>query len=120
MGTKIYDLKEFVRNEHLPQRKPPVFSLLPLAVAPLVPSVAYAEETVISRMMNAFEPLIDLIQGMAYPVAMVCVLGGAIFITIGNSEKGFSMMQKAGLGYLVVMISPMIFDVLVDAVDGAV
>ena len=58
--------------------------------------------------------------GMAYPVAMVVVLGGAIFVMIGNSEKGFSMMQKAGLGYLIVMIAPMILDVLVDAVDGAV
>lgn len=35
-------------------------------------------------------------------------------------EKGFSMMQKAGLGYLLVMIAPMILDVLVDAMDGVV
>jgi len=69
---------------------------------------------------TAFDPLIDLIQGLAYPVALVVVLGGSIFVMIGNSEKGFSMMQKAGLGYLLVMITPMILDVLVDAMEGAI
>jgi hypothetical protein len=120
MRTKTYDFKEFMRGEH-EMVKPPTLSLVPLTAAPFIPGTVFAaEESIKAKMMTAFTPLIDLIQGMAYPVAMVVVLGGAIFVMIGNSDKGFSMMQKAALGYLIVMIAPMILDVLVDAVDGAV
>lgn len=121
MRTKTYDFKSFIRNEHESVIKPPTMSLIPLAAAPLLSSTkVFAEESIQSQMITAFNPLIDLIQGMAYPVAMVCVLGGALFVMIGNSEKGFSMMQKAGLGYVIVMISPMILNVLVSAMKGVV
>lgn len=120
MKTKTIDFHEFMRGGHKIMR-PPTLSLLPLATAPLMPVKAYAAEVSIKdKMMDAFTPIIDLIQGMAYPVAMVVVLGGAIMVMIGNSEKGFTMMQRAGMGYLLVMITPMILDVLVDAMEGVV
>lgn len=110
------------------------YSLFPLAIAPFFTSVSAHAETasnvevveavstadIQSKMMTAFDPLIGLIQGLAYPVAMVVVLGGAIFVMIGNSDRGFGMMQKAGLGYLLVMIAPMVLDVLVDSMKGVV
>lgn len=121
MKTKTYDFKAFIRNDHESKRKPPTLSVAPLVVAPFIPTVAFAESaTIKAKMMTAFDPLIGLIQGLAYPVAMVVVLGGAIFVMIGNSDKGFSMMQKAGLGYLLVMIAPLILDVLVDAMAGVI
>lgn len=121
MKTKTYDFKAFMKREHKNKIKPPTTELIPLATAPFIPLKTYAaEQSIQSQMMTAFDPLIDLIQGLAYPVAMVCVLGGALFVMIGNSEKGFSMMQKAGLGYVIVMISPMILNVLVDAMKGVV
>lgn len=106
----------------------PKLSLIPLTTAPLLSATVVGAESIESlpsqgvrdKMMDAFDPLIELIQGMAYPVAMVVVLGGAIFVMIGNSDKGFGMMQKAGLGYLLVMIAPMVLDVLVDSMKGVV
>ncbi len=119
MKTKTYDFKAFIRGEHLEKVKPPTLSLIPLAAAPVLSTIKVSAETSIqAKMMTAFNPLIELIQGMAYPVAMIVVLGGAIFVMIGNSDKGFSMMQKAGLGYVIVMIAPMILNVLVDAMKG--
>jgi hypothetical protein len=121
MKTKTYDFKSFINKEHMPPSKAPTMSLIPLAAAPLLTATqASAQEAVQvqAKMMDAFTPIIDLVQAMAYPVAMVVVLGGAIFVMIGNSDKGFSLMQRAGLGYLLVMIAPMIFDVLVDAMKG--
>ncbi len=121
MKTKTYDFKEFMKGDHLNNIKPPTTSLIPLATAPLwTVAHASAETSIQSQMMTAFGPLIDLIQGMAYPVAMIVVLGGALFIMIGNKEKGFSMMQTAGLGYVLVMLAPMILNVLVDAMKGVV
>lgn len=115
-------------------KKFPKYSLFPLAIAPSLSSVSAHAQTatnaevveavstadIQSKMMTAFDPLIGLIQGLAYPVAMVVVLGGAIFVMIGNSDRGFGMMQKAGLGYLLVMIAPMVLDVLVDSMKGVV
>ncbi|WP_010529698.1 hypothetical protein [Lentibacillus jeotgali] len=66
--------------------------------------------------MNAFTPLIDLLQSLAYPVSLFVVIGGAIFVMIGNKEKGFN----AALGYMLVVIALIILDVLVDALGSVV
>lgn len=120
MKKKTYDFKEFIRKEHESNIKAPTISLIPLAAAPLIPTKVFAEESIKTKMMNAFDPIIELIQGMAYPVAMVVVLGGAIFVMIGNSDKGFGMMQKAAMGYMLVVLAPMILDVLVEAMSGVI
>lgn len=73
-----------------------------------------------SKMIHAFDPLINLVQALAYPVCMVVVLGGALFIMIGNKEKGFAMMQGAGLGYVLVQMTPIILNILVDAMKSVV
>jgi hypothetical protein len=101
--------------------------LIPLAIAPFlkVKAVLAAEAVPVTaavttgamydKMLHAFDPLITLVQALAYPVAMVVVLGGALFIMIGNKEKGFSMMQGAGLGYVLVQMTPMVLNILVEA-----
>ncbi|WP_108669566.1 hypothetical protein [Peribacillus acanthi] len=103
-------------------------SLLPLAFAPLMQSTpAMAAESLpvlaptdamYDKMLHAFDPLIMLVQSLAYPVAMVVVLGGAIMVMINQSEKGFSMMQKAGLGYVLVQMTPLVLNILVDAMKA--
>ncbi|WP_339145467.1 MULTISPECIES: hypothetical protein [unclassified Sutcliffiella] len=109
-------------------------SLLPLSLAPLAqatPTFADSTEVVsvnssvvanamYDNMLHAFDPLITLVQALAYPIAMVVVLGGALFIMIGNREKGFSMMSSAGLGYVLVTLTPMILNILVEAMKSAV
>ncbi|MGD7051405.1 hypothetical protein [Sutcliffiella horikoshii] len=109
---------------------------LPLAIAPFakvkiasaagygtavpVNSATVAADTMFQNMLHAFDPLITLVQALAYPIAMVVVLGGALFIMIGNKDKGFSMMQSAGLGYVLVTLTPMILNILVEAMKSAV
>jgi hypothetical protein len=106
------------------------FSLLPLAVAPLfnIPAAAAAgpeavtvlapTDAMYDKMLHAFDPLIMLVQSLAYPVAMVVVLGGAIMVMINQKEKGFSMMQTAGLGYVLVQMTPLVLNILVDAMKA--
>ncbi|PEL13804.1 hypothetical protein [Bacillus sp. AFS017336] len=107
---------------------------LPVILAPLVKgSKALAASTypdgavevvgkvdMYHKMIVAFDPLIGLVQALAYPVCMVVVLGGALFIMIGNKEKGFAMMQGAGLGYVLVQMTPIILNILVDAMKAVV
>lgn len=104
-------------------------SLLPLATKPFFASKpvfaqsaeavpVIASEVMYDKMLHAFDPLIALVQALAYPVAMVVVLGGALFIMIGNKEKGFSMMQGAGLGYVLVQMTPLVLNILVEAMKA--
>lgn len=110
-------------------------SMLPLAFSPIAKATpASAHEAVMvanfdakvgaagkitdamyDKMLIAFDPLITLIQSLAYPIAMVVVLGGALMVMINQKEKGYSMMMSAGLGMLLVNISPMVLNVLAEA-----
>lgn len=104
-------------------------SMLPLAFTPLTQATpasaheavtAMAQGQMYDKMIIAFNPLIDLIQALAYPIAMVVVLGGAIMVMINQKEKGYSMMMGAGLGYVLVNMTPMILNILVDAMKSVV
>lgn len=109
--------------------KKPMLSILPLALAPLwTGTKAFAQEAVKvvaepnmqAKIMTAFAPILDLVQSLAYPVALIVVLGGGLFVMVGNTEKGFSLIQRAGLGYVLIMMLPMLLDVLVDAMSSVV
>lgn len=132
---EVYSIKQFMARKteviELTEKEKKAFRestiLIPLAVAPFlkvkaalaataVPvSAAVATGAMYDKMLHAFDPLITLVQALAYPVAMVVVLGGALFIMIGNKEKGFSMMQGAGLGYVLVQMTPLVLNILVEA-----
>lgn len=117
---EVIALGDFMRGEMKLDRKPPTYSLVPLVLTPLIPTTVSAEaaQNVQSKMTKAFLPLIELIQGMAYPIGLAVVLGGAITVMLGNSDKGFSMMQKAGMGYVLCMMLPMVFEILSDVMQG--
>lgn len=141
MRTETMSIKEFMNRGREPifevekMDKKEAFHLgmlLPMATGlPLVLSktvYAHSSEAVTvmatgemyNKMLHAFDPLIELVQALAYPVAMVVVLGGALFVMIGNKEKGFSMMQGAGLGIVLVQIAPMVLGILMEAMKTAV
>lgn len=101
-------------------------SLLPLATKPFFAATpAFAAENAVpviaptsemyDKMLHAFDPLILLTQALAYPIASVVVLGGAIMVMINQKEKGYSLMMNAGLGYVLVSICPLVLNILVDA-----
>lgn len=103
-------------------------SMLPLAFSPIKAKPVSAHEVVTTvavpdmseKIMIAFEPLIDLVQVLAYPVAMVVALGGVIMVMIRNPEKGYSMMMSAGLGIILINIVPMVLDILIEVMKSAV
>lgn len=69
---------------------------------------------VTEKVVNAFDPLVQLAQALSYPVGLVMMLGGGLFMMIGNADKGLSMIQKAGFGYIIVQMLPMFMDLLVE------
>ncbi|RFU71012.1 hypothetical protein D0469_03470 [Peribacillus saganii] len=69
---------------------------------------------VTAKVVAAFNPLVELVRALSYPIGLVMMLGGGIFIMIGNSEKGLAMIQKAGLGYVLIQMLPLLMDLLVE------
>ncbi|KAB2332918.1 hypothetical protein [Bacillus mesophilum] len=67
-----------------------------------------------AKVVGVFEPVVELVKALSYPISLVMMLSGGLFVMIGNSERGFSMIQKAGLGYVLVQMLPMIMDLLVE------
>lgn len=78
-----------------------------------VPSAVHA------KILHAFDPLVNLIQDLAYPIAAVMIATGSIFIMVGNKEKGMQMLQHAALGYILVQLVPLMLNLLVG-VGGSV
>jgi hypothetical protein len=135
---EVYSIKEFMNGyqreeKKIDTRKLKKAGLLPLAVVPFthlkhtfasdgvgsaLPVTASATGDIYVKVIHAFDPLVNIIQAFAYPVAMIVVLGGALFIMIGNKEKGFAMMQGAGLGYVLVQLTPMVLNILVSAMKS--
>lgn len=66
-----------------------------------------------STVLHVFDPLIDLIQALAYPIAGVMIAGGCLFVMVGNRDRGMSMLQNAAIGYILVQLSPMLLKLLV-------
>ncbi len=122
MKTEVMSISEFMNGEVEKPNKFHPETLVPLATAPLwkATPVFAANEALYGKMVSAFDPLVTLVQALAYPIATVVVLGGALFVMVGNKEKGFTMMQSAGLGYVLVQMLPMVLEILVQAMKAAV
>ena len=122
VATDTFEFKEEVRESIgvlgalsvIPLAMKPLFAARPAFAAESVSAAAVSNE-MYDKMLHAFDPLITLIQALAYPVAMIVVLGGAIMIMIGDKPKGVSMMSGAGLGYVLVQLTPLVLNILVDA-----
>jgi hypothetical protein len=78
-----------------------------------VPVMAGVSASVHSKVLHAFDPLINLAQDLAYPIAGVMIAVGSIFIMIGNKEKGMQYLTNAALGYILVQLVPLMLSLLV-------
>lgn len=77
-------------------------------------SAATVDGFVYERINNAFMPLVELVKGLSYPIALVILSAGALMIMIGNREKGFTMIQQGAIGYILVQLMPLLMDLLVE------
>jgi hypothetical protein len=94
----------------------PLFFLSKYAISyahPQAVTTAAIPDAVKSKIIHAFDPLIELVTALSYPIAGVMIAGGCLFIMVGNREKGMSMIQTAAIGYILVQLSPLFLDLLV-------
>lgn len=88
-------------------------SLYPLMISK--PASAGAISGVITeKTVNAFEPIVDLVQGLSYPIGIIVMMCGGIIWMIGNKEKGLGLITNAGMGYIIVQMVPLGMKLLVE------
>jgi hypothetical protein len=69
-------------------------------------------EQTLSALAHVLDPVIDILVALSLPVASVVIVGSLFFFMFGNAEKAWGMIQNAGLGYVLIQVSPLILNVL--------
>lgn len=63
--------------------------------------------------MKAFDPIVDLLQGISYPVAFIMISGGFLLIMTGQTSRGMHFIKWACLGYLGLQFAPALMKIVV-------
>ncbi|MGG3801817.1 hypothetical protein [Metabacillus fastidiosus] len=95
---------------------------LPVSTYPeAIPAGAseWISEKALQTIAHALDPLVDLMVALSFPIASVIIIGGCFFFMIGKSERAWSTIQNAGLGYVLIQVMPLLLNVLKE-VGGAV
>ncbi len=87
----------------------PVYAQIPVVAPQQTGIIADASLTAITTILD---PIINLLVAISFPIASVIVVCSFFLIMLGNQEKAFDMMMKAGLGYILIQLSPMLLNIL--------
>ncbi|MBO1515510.1 hypothetical protein [Metabacillus bambusae] len=68
---------------------------------------------------HALDPLVDLMVALSFPISSVIIIGACFFFMFGKSERAWSSIMNAGLGYVLIQIMPLLLNVLKE-VGGAI
>lgn len=66
------------------------------------------------KIVHAFDPLIQVIQGLSYPVGFVMITAGFLVIMTGNRQKGLHIIKWAAIGYIGMQFAPAIMTILIE------
>lgn len=61
---------------------------------------------------TALDPLVQILVAISFPVASVIMVGACFFFMLGNSERAWNMIMNAGLGYVLIQLSPLFLEIL--------
>ncbi|MEF7565976.1 hypothetical protein V4V35_23585 [Bacillus infantis] len=75
--------------------------------------VEYVKGRAKEQIVEAFMPLVDMIQALSYPIALVMLTGGALMFMINQKDRGISLIQNASIGYILVQLMPIVMKLLV-------
>lgn len=66
----------------------------------------------LEMLATILDPVVDILIAISFPIASVIMMGACFFFMIGNPEKAWSMIMNAGLGYVLIQLSPLFLDIL--------
>jgi hypothetical protein len=69
-------------------------------------------EQTLSTLAHVLDPVVDILVALSFPIASVIIVGSCFQFMFDRADKGWQMIQNAGLGYVLIQVSPLILDVL--------
>lgn len=133
MKTQTMSVREFMAGDYKKEKKQKRYGSIArrvgssIAVPMLLAKPALAATTVeavpatakewmgeqtLSALAHVLDPVVDILVALSFPVASVIIVGACFLFMMGNSERGWTMIQNAGLGYVLIQVSPLILNVL--------
>lgn len=85
---------------------------VPATAAVPVTAKEWMGEQTLSTLAHVLDPVIDILVALSFPIASVVIVGACFLFMFGNAEKAWTAIQNAGLGYVLIQVSPLILDVL--------
>ncbi|MDR7318948.1 hypothetical protein [Brevibacillus nitrificans] len=97
--------------------------MIPLAMTSVTTHASAAESiaaagtqlvagTTLQILAHALDPITQILVAISLPVASIVMIGGCFFFMFGQSEKAWTTIQNAGLGYILIQLSPLFIKVL--------
>lgn len=89
-------------------------SLLPTMVStqPEMIQTGFVSDASMELLATALDPVIEILKVISLPIASIIMVGACFMFMFGNSERGWDMIMKAGLGYVLIQMSPMFLKIL--------
>lgn len=87
-------------------------SIIPVTSSPDFIQTGIIADKSLETIANIMQPLIDILVAVSFPIASVIMIGACFFFMFGNSEKAWSMIMNAGLGYVLIQMSPLFLSML--------
>jgi hypothetical protein len=66
------------------------------------------------RIVKAFDPLVELLQSVGYPLGVLLIMAGTIRIMLGQRKAGLDMIKAVAIGYLGLQFAPTIMMLVAD------
>jgi hypothetical protein len=103
VGTLSFAMTAFASTNAIPVVAP---------VAVEAGAKAWMGTQTLSALAHVLDPVVDVLVALSFPVASVIIVGACFFFMMGNSEKAWTTIQNASLGYVLIQVSPLILNVL--------
>src|SRR5690348_13175134 len=113
--TVTYNFREFMNGDHKKENNvESSIGTFPLFAGATVTPTGFVGDYVGDKIIGAFDPIIQLMQGLAYPIGFLTLSGGFILIMLGQKHKGIHMIKWACIGYVGLQFAPAIMKILVE------
>lgn len=121
-GAYTNNTKEIVSSEitsqsinamaSAPESNQLVDAYTPLAVNAIPQPQGIIADASLEMLANVLDPVTQILVAISFPIASVIMIGACFFFMIGNTEKAWSMIMNAGLGYVLIQLSPLFLEIL--------
>jgi hypothetical protein len=103
VGTVGFAMKAFAMTANVPVTTP---------IAIEVTAKEWMGAETLSTLAHILDPVIDILVALSFPIASVIIVGSCFQFMFDRADKGWQMIQNAGLGYVLIQVSPLILNVL--------